>query len=225
LRHEGGEGAGHDAHHELYGDVNTFGGTFRLGTMATTGSLIATFFPSSGADLAVAHSPQQATVVTLTPNAPTTPTTPTWQPAHEPSISPSTAPSSAQSKAPSKAPSTAQSTAQTLLTADSGSAAAGAGLIEVRPSRQPPRASPCGCSRWRRPASWRRPWRWHGAACPAPSRSSHWLSPRSAPCRASDGYDHCLAATTDSQLLTGACSQEQGQAHGSVRSRGASASQ
>ena len=39
------------------------------------------------------------------------------------------------------------------------------------------------------------------------------------------GYDQCLAAMTDSQssptLLTGACSQEQGQAH---RSRGASAS-
>jgi hypothetical protein len=31
------------------------------------------------------------------------------------------------------------------------------------------------------PASWRRPWRRHRAACPAPARSSHWLSPRSAP--------------------------------------------
>ncbi len=64
------------------------------------------------------------------------------------------------------------------------------------------------------------------------------------------GYNYCLAATTDSRwthprrltvatgartrrganeaqapMLTGACSQEQRQAHGSVRSRGASASQ
>ena len=118
----------------LCGDVNTFGGGLSLGTMATTGSLIAAFSPSSGADLSVAHSPQQATVVTLTPTAPTAPTTPTWQPAHEPSMS------------PNMSPSTAPSTAQTLLTAlDSGSQAAGAGLIEVRLAAA--RASPCGCSR------------------------------------------------------------------------------
>jgi hypothetical protein len=112
----------------LCGDVNTFGGGLGLGKMAATGTLIAAFSPSSGADLSVAHLPQQVTVVTLTPTAPTATTTLTWQPAHEPNMSPSTAPISAQSTAPS----TAQNTVQTLQTADSGSAAAGAGLVEVR---------------------------------------------------------------------------------------------
>ncbi len=59
-----------------------FGGLLDLGSMAGTGTLIAAFSPSSGSDLTVAHSPQQAAAVALTTPTSSPPTAaPTAAPA------------------------------------------------------------------------------------------------------------------------------------------------